>query len=517
MSGFSFGCSVVTGLEKITIEELKEKLDITAQADSRRGKIFFKLSSLDRVHELTKLRSVEHVFAVVHVFNSDEVYETTELAERFFMRLPESIDWKDGLKSWSAYYDKSGYDVDKLLEKSVLPENYEPQFLNGKKQRIPGIPAFRVTANRTGEREGAENGKNGKNTNNVTNDEIKKHSFTSDQVAKWFGAAVNNKFGWQPNMKNFDMEVVIYVNDSRVLIGLLLTHEALHRRNISAFGHTTLNSCIAFGLGQMCKIKTGDIVIDPMCGTGAIPIECCAYRKNDIYSIGSELSHNPAEKARTNLEKYPKLFDANSSLSMDVGRFDARRLPLKTASVDVAITDLPFGVRVGSKKDNQELYPKVLLECARVVKPGTGRAALLTQDKRNFIQSLAQCKEYWYVANNPHINMGGMTAAIFVLTRSDKEYSEVSSEGNQQNKNGVKVVRKPAVNGYDADVGSSSAPSDSERDSELETPTNRNSKFITNDDSQQNCSKQPEVTISVRKRPIDEILDVTETSLVSST
>ena len=58
-------------------------------------------------------------------------------------------------------------------------------------------------------------------------------------------------------MKNFDMEVVIYVNDSRVLIGLLLTHEALHRRNISAFGHTTLNSCIAFVPG-LDHIKAQD-------------------------------------------------------------------------------------------------------------------------------------------------------------------------------------------------------------------------------------------------------------------
>ena len=70
MSDYKFGCSVVTGLEKITVEELQEKLDIVAESDTRRGKLFFKLSSLERVHELTQLRSVEHVFAVVDVLNS---------------------------------------------------------------------------------------------------------------------------------------------------------------------------------------------------------------------------------------------------------------------------------------------------------------------------------------------------------------------------------------------------------------------------------------------------------------
>ena len=74
-----------------------------------------------------------------------------------------------------------------------------------------------------------------------------KHSLCV-QVAKWFGAAVNNKFGWQPNMKNYDIEVVIAVFETRVVVGLALTNEALHRRNISVFGHTTLNSTIAYGL-----------------------------------------------------------------------------------------------------------------------------------------------------------------------------------------------------------------------------------------------------------------------------
>ena len=375
------------------------------------------------------------------------------------MRLPESIDWTNGLKSWSAYYNKSGYDVEKLKQKSILPDDYKPQFTNGRKRKIQGIPAFRVTATRTGEREGAENG----DKNSSSTEDVHKHSFTSDQAAKWFGAAVNNKFGWQPNMKNFDMEVVLYVNESRILVGLLLTHEALHKRNITAFGHTTLNSTIAYGMGRMCKIKTGDIVIDPMCGTGAIPIECCAYRSNDIYAIGSELSHNPAEKARTNQEKYPSLFGLKTSLSMDVGRFDVTHLPLKMASVDVVLSDLPFGVRVGSKKNNQELYPKILLECARIARPKSGRAAFLTQDKRNFIKALALSKQYWFVANNPHINLGGMTAAIFVLTRSEARFNESSEKKNVESSDSNNG-QISSDNGYLADVASSCATSDIEKE-----------------------------------------------------
>ena len=46
----------------------------------------------------------------------------------------------------------------------------------------------------------------------------------------------------------------------------------------------------------------------------------------------------------------------------------------------------PFGKRSGSKADNRVLYPKILLSMARVVKPTSGRAVLLTQDKTSMFK-----------------------------------------------------------------------------------------------------------------------------------
>ena len=61
---------------------------------------------------------------------------------------------------------------------------------------------------------------------------------------------------------------------------------------------------------------------------------------------------------------------------------------LRDNSVDIIVTDLPFGKRSGSKADNRVLYPRTLLSLARVVRPGTGRAVLLTQDKNSMLKSL---------------------------------------------------------------------------------------------------------------------------------
>lgn len=120
------------------------------------------------------------------------------------------------------------------------------------------------------------------------------------------------------------------------------------------------------------------------------------------------------------------IFFRSSGLPFDIVQWDLCNLPMRSSSVDIIITDMPFGKRywqksevvelflfiiainnpysiiillsvyvfklfvlcmfwrMGSKKKNWELYPLCLREMARVCKPGTGKAVLLTQDKKCF-------------------------------------------------------------------------------------------------------------------------------------
>lgn len=55
--------------------------------------------------------------------------------------------------------------------------------------------------------------------------------------------------------------------------GIALTKESKHRRNINFFGPTTLRATICYNMLRLAQPKTGDIIIDPMCGGGSIPIE----------------------------------------------------------------------------------------------------------------------------------------------------------------------------------------------------------------------------------------------------
>ena len=82
----------------------------------------------------------------------------------------------------------------------------------------------------------------------------------------------------------------------------------------------------------------------------------------------------------------------------------------------------------------------MLLECARILRPSSGRAAFLTKDKRNFIIALERQKDWWSVQKNLHINMGGMNVAIFVLNRKKAIFIEQQDETNSPNAETESVI-----------------------------------------------------------------------------
>ena len=99
-------------------------------------------------------------------------------------------------------------------------------------------------------------------------------------------------------------------------------------------------------------------------------------------------------------------------------RRNVNQLFLKDNSIDVLVSDLPFGKRSGSKADNKVLYPKILVSMARVVRPISGRAVLLTQDKNSMLKSAPKFNKFWRIKKNMHCNIGGLAALVFIMTRT---------------------------------------------------------------------------------------------------
>lgn len=113
-----------------------------------------------------------------------------------------------------------------------------------------------------------------------------------------------------------------------------LNDKSLYKRNICAYGPTTMRATMCFCMLYLADPKPRDVVVDAMCGGGSIPIEGAVDWK-DVCFIGGD-NHELAMK-RCKQNWTPN--SANSNC--DFLTWDATNLPLRDNSIDIIVTDLP--------------------------------------------------------------------------------------------------------------------------------------------------------------------------------
>ncbi|MBN3311093.1 tRNA (guanine(6)-N(2))-methyltransferase THUMP3 [Amia ocellicauda] len=467
----TIGATVPTGFELTAAEEIKEKIGADARISKDRGRIYFKIT-LENLPQLHHLKSVDNLFVVVEEFSEYEFKDTKEETLEDFQTLAAKLPWTCALEVWkmnnslkkkrtrrkmgkeaaspkgapdtasaencnaespTAIHERESLDpktaeTGNHQEKSKQDEEVStevPELDNdcevSEEEESSKLLKFRVTCNRAGE----------------------KHNFTSNDAARDFGGAVQDFFQWKADMTKFDIEVLLNIHNTEVVIGIALTEESLHRRNITHFGPTTLRSTLAYGMLRLCKPQMSDVVIDPMCGTGAIPLEGAIEWPYSYYVAGDN-NGMAVNRTVNNINHIHKKRQNKKStawgLCIDTVQWDLCNLPVRTGSVDIIVTDMPFGKRMGSKKKNWDLYPSCLKEMGRVCRPGTGKAVLLTQDKKCFAKALSKMGYLWRKSQTVWVNVGGLHAAVYLLKRTGFCFSKMSEEFSE-NKDLVDEIR----------------------------------------------------------------------------
>ncbi|XP_041946184.1 THUMP domain-containing protein 3 isoform X1 [Alosa sapidissima] len=437
----TIGATVPTGFEHTAAEEVGEKIEADARISKDRGRIYFQIST-DKLHLVHHLKSVDNLFVIVKEFDNYQFKDSKEEAMSDLQQLASQLPWANALEVWrmnnslkkrrgrrrggNATKPKpaKGEDApvpamgegdavvtttEKVQQDPDAPQGEEGEGVRGSSQEEEELEdeaskplKFRVTCNRAGD----------------------KHSFTSNDAARDFGGAVQEFFQWKADMTKFDVEVLLNIHNSEVVIGIALTEESLHRRNITHFGPTTLRSTLAYGMLRLCKPQVSDVIIDPMCGTGAIPVEGSIEWQHSFFIAGD---NNDMAVSRTvnninHIQKKKQDGGSAPGLPVDTVQWDLCHLPMRTNSVDIIVTDMPFGKRMGSRKKNWDLYPSCLREMARVCRPGTGKAVLLTQDKKCFSKALSRMGGLWRKVHTVWVNVGGLHAGVFVLKRTASDY-----------------------------------------------------------------------------------------------
>src|SRR3984885_15431428 len=134
----------------------------------------------------------------------------------------------------------------------------------------------------------------------------------------------------------------------------------------------SLRPSVAAALAMLSDPAPDDVFLDPLCGTATVLIERAHFGRYAML-LGGDSDRDTLEAARENIGPRYK--------PIELKQWDATALPLENNSVDKIVSNLPWGMKHGSHSENRRLYPRLIGEFRRVLKPG-GTMVLLSAEMR---------------------------------------------------------------------------------------------------------------------------------------
>ncbi|GIG89489.1 methyltransferase domain-containing protein [Plantactinospora endophytica] len=160
----------------------------------------------------------------------------------------------------------------------------------------------------------------------------------------------------------------VTVVDDRALVALRIADRPLHRRAYRRMSRPgSLHPPVAAALVRLAGPRDRDLLLDPCCGAGTIPMEAASGRTLSI--VGSDIDRRVVAIAADNGGDTP----------IDWLVADAGRIPLPDGMVDLVVTNPPWNRQVPFAGILRQRRYRFWVELRRVLRPG-GRAVLLVSD-----------------------------------------------------------------------------------------------------------------------------------------
>jgi ubiquinone/menaquinone biosynthesis C-methylase UbiE len=168
-----------------------------------------------------------------------------------------------------------------------------------------------------------------------------------------------------------------------------------------------LNATLAHCMIRLCEPTTDDLLVNLACGSGTLLVERLALGRVRS-ALGCDIDPMALDCARANLHA------AGCDRLVRLELWDAGRLPLADASVNMICADLPFGQLVGSHRQNEALYPQIFAEATRIAASGA-RMVLLTHEVRLLERVAGQYVGRWQLDEVLPVRAGGMTPRVYLF------------------------------------------------------------------------------------------------------
>ncbi|XP_012643986.1 U6 snRNA (guanine-N(2))-methyltransferase THUMPD2 isoform X1 [Microcebus murinus] len=409
-AGARYFCTAGRGLEPFLMREVRARLAAT-QVEYTSGKVFF--TTCSDVNMLKKLKSAERLFLLIKkefplTVSSVSKGKIFNEMQRLINNDPGS--WLNAISVWRKLLELDAK-KEKLSQKDANPLKRkvgENEIITAKKLKIEQLQKIEenrecqlekqteeetleqrafVTKREKFQEEAFQNDTEKAtiihNQSNLTfrvscrcSGTVGK-AFTAQEVGKVIGIAVMKQFGWKADLRNPHLEIFVHLNDIYSVVGIPVFRVPLaSRAYIKTAG---LRSTIAWAMASLAEIKDGAFVLDPMCGLGTILLEA-AKEWPDVYYVGADVSDSQLLGACDNLQA------AGLKDKIELLKVSVIELPLPSESVDIIISDIPFGKKFKLGKD----IKSILQEMERVLRVGGTIVLLLSEDHH---RHLKDCEE----------------------------------------------------------------------------------------------------------------------------
>ncbi|XP_055255266.1 THUMP domain-containing protein 2 isoform X2 [Moschus berezovskii] len=371
--GAHFFCTAGRGLEPFLMREVRERLAAT-QVEYISGKVFF--TTCSDLNMLKQLKSAERLFLLIKkqlpfpVSSVSKGKIFNEL-QRLINDDPES--WLNAISIWKNLLELDAK-KEKLSHKNANPlkRKVGEDDITAKKLKTEQIQDIQETkecqlekqieekileqGNFITEGEKFQELQNdvteAVDTRNQTNLTFRvscrcsgaiAKTITAQEVGRVIGITLMKQFGWKADLRNPNLEIFIHLSDIYSVLGIPVFRVPLAcRAYIKTAG---LRSTIAWAMASLAEIK-------------------------DVYYVGADVSDSQLSGAHDNLRA------AGLEDKIELLKVSVTELPLPSESIDIIISDIPFGKKFKLGKD----IKRTLQEMERVLRVGGTIVLLLSED-----------------------------------------------------------------------------------------------------------------------------------------
>lgn len=237
------------------------------------------------------------------------------------------------------------------------------------------------------------------------------HDFGRMDIERAAGAAVQGRYGTPVDLEDPAVNVRVNLYDDRLMVGVQRTKRSLaHRLRRARSLRTALKPTIAAAMIRMAGAHRGPgRLLDPLCGTGTIPVEAKEINPDLVVHAG-DWDDETVDVARETV--------ANHELEIDVRLCDARNLAAAyDGTYDFIVTDPPYGVRQARRTDLARFYNEVLESLEARLAP-EGVIAIVVLKFHAFRAGLKRTG--LRVVHERLIESGGLRPRIYLLRHGEQ-------------------------------------------------------------------------------------------------